>query len=62
MMEKDGDWYGGRRGEGNGNNNCIGKSNGHCNSDRDEERARATAKRNGMLTAMAMVTAANTAK
>ncbi len=33
--KKDGNRYGGRRGEGNGNNNCVGKSNGHGNSDRD---------------------------
>jgi hypothetical protein len=47
--QKDGDYYGGRRGEGNGNNNCVGESNGHSKNDRDEERARATTKRNGTL-------------
>jgi hypothetical protein len=35
MMQKGGDWYGSRRGVGNGNNYCVGKSNGHGNSDRD---------------------------
>jgi hypothetical protein len=55
--KKDGNWFGGRRGECNYNNNCIGESNGHGNSDRDEERARATAKGNGTLTAMATATA-----
>jgi hypothetical protein len=44
------------RGE-KGNNNCIGKSSGHGNSDRDEERTRAMIKGNGTLTAMAKATA-----
>jgi histone H3/H4 len=59
--QKDGDLYGGGRGEGSGNNNCVGESNRHGNSDRNEERARATAKGNGTLTAMAMATARKTA-
>jgi hypothetical protein len=45
--QKDG--YGGRRGEGNGNNNCVGESNGYGKNERDEKRARATTKRNGTL-------------
>ncbi len=47
--QKDGNEYRGGRGEGNGNNNCVGESNGHGKNDRDEERARATTKRNGTL-------------
>jgi hypothetical protein len=60
-MAKDGNQYGGGRREGNSNNDCVGESKVHGNSDRDEERARAAAKGIGTLTAMAMVTATKTA-
>jgi hypothetical protein len=52
---------GAEKGENNGNNNCIGKSNGHGNCDRDEEITRATAMGNGMLTVIAMAIATKTA-